>query len=159
MHSRLPRGVRPRLEGKPRIPLSSRVATRVSCSPLSNSRGQRGSLPQTRPDSPVPTLQGPCGRSPKRRGSLRFLPPLELRRNSIAPDPAESRGSPPTPQDPSPLRGTLGSSLRFPAEGEGNEGFPPPSNKDFAQGSWGLGTQHWCFLHKLPLSGQSTGSL
>ena len=29
-------------------------------------------------------------------------------------------------QDPSPLRGTLGSSLRSPAEGEGNEGFPPP---------------------------------
>ena len=35
MHSRLPRGVRPRLEGKPRTPLSSRVATRVSWSPLS----------------------------------------------------------------------------------------------------------------------------
>ena len=31
---------------------------------------------KTRPDSPVPTLQGPCGRSPKRRGSLRCLPPL-----------------------------------------------------------------------------------
>ena len=30
------------------------------------------------------------------------------------------------PQDPSPLRGTLGSSLRSPAEGEGHEGFPPP---------------------------------
>ena len=30
----LPRGVRPRLEGKPRTPLSSRVATRVSWSPL-----------------------------------------------------------------------------------------------------------------------------
>ena len=30
LHSRLPRGVRPRLEGKPRTPLSSRVATRVS---------------------------------------------------------------------------------------------------------------------------------
>ena len=28
------------------------------------------------------------------------------------------------PQDPSPLRGTLGSSLRSPAEGEGHEGFP-----------------------------------
>ena len=56
---------------------------------------------------------------------------IELRPSSVAPDPAESRGSPPTPQDPSPLRGTLGSSLRFPAEGEGNEGFPPPSNKDF----------------------------
>ena len=33
--SALPRGVRPRLEGKPRTPLSSRVATRVSWSPLS----------------------------------------------------------------------------------------------------------------------------
>ena len=34
------------------------------------------------------------------------------------------------PQDPSPLRGTLGSSLRSPAEGEGHEGFPPPPEKD-----------------------------
>ena len=33
------------------------------------------------------------------------------------------------PQDPSPLRGTLGSSLRSPAEGEGHEGFPPPPEK------------------------------
>ena len=47
----------------------------------------------TRPDSPVPTLQGTCGRSPKRRGSLRFLPPLEVRPSSVAPDPAESRGA------------------------------------------------------------------
>ena len=38
-HSRLPRGVRPRLEGKPRTPLSSRVATRVSWSPLSGLKG------------------------------------------------------------------------------------------------------------------------
>ena len=29
MHSRLPRGVRPRLEGRPRTPLSSRVATQA----------------------------------------------------------------------------------------------------------------------------------
>ena len=36
LHSRLPRGVRPRLEGKPRTPLSSRVATRLSWSPLSS---------------------------------------------------------------------------------------------------------------------------
>ena len=28
------------------------------------------------------------------------------------------------------LRGTLGSSLRSPAEGEGHEGFPPPHEKD-----------------------------
>ena len=33
------RGVRPRLEGKPRTPLSSRVATRVSWSPLSGLKG------------------------------------------------------------------------------------------------------------------------
>ena len=47
---------------------------------------------------------------------------------------AEPRGmgvvSPLPPQDPSPLRGTLGSSLRSPAEGEGNEGFPPPPEKN-----------------------------
>ena len=34
-----------------------------------------------------------------------------MRPSSVAPDPAESRGAPPPPQDPSPLRGTLGSSL------------------------------------------------
>ena len=39
-HSRLTRGVRPRLEGKPRTPLSSRVATRVSWSPLSGLKGK-----------------------------------------------------------------------------------------------------------------------
>ena len=85
---------------------------------------------KTRPDFPVPTLQGPCGRSPKRRGSLRFLPPLEVRPSSVAQGPAESQEAPPTPQDASPLRGTLGSSLRSPAEGEGNECFPPPPEKD-----------------------------
>ena len=73
---------------------------------------------KTRHDSPVPTLQGPCSLSQNRRGSLRFLPPLEVRPSSVAPDPAESREAPPPPQDPSPLRGTLGSSLRSPAEGE-----------------------------------------
>ena len=85
---------------------------------------------KTRPDSPVPTLQGPCGRSPKRRGSLSFLPPFEVRPSFLAQDPAESRGAPPPPQDPSPLRGTLGSSQMSPAEGEGIEGFPPPPEKD-----------------------------
>ena len=38
----------------------------------------------------IPILQGPCGRSPKRRGSLRFLPPLEVRPSSVAPDPVQS---------------------------------------------------------------------
>ena len=39
LHSRLPRGVRHRLEGKPRTPLSSRVATGISWSPLSGLKG------------------------------------------------------------------------------------------------------------------------
>ena len=39
LHSRLPRGVRPRLDWKPRTPLSSRVATRVSWGPLSGFKG------------------------------------------------------------------------------------------------------------------------
>ena len=53
--------------------------------------------------------------------SLVWVPPLEVRPSSVAPDPEESRGAPPPPQDPSPLRGTLGGSLRSPAEGEGRE--------------------------------------
>ena len=85
---------------------------------------------KTRHDSPVPTLQGPCSRSQNRRGSLRFLPPLEMRPSSIAPNPAKSREALPTTQHPSPLRGTVGSSLRSAAEVEGNEGFPPPPEKD-----------------------------
>ena len=55
LHSRLPRGVRPRLEGKPRTPLSSRVATRVSWSPLSGLEGVQPPLPfgvRTRDCSP-----------------------------------------------------------------------------------------------------------
>ena len=61
--------------------------------------------------TPRATLQGPCGRSQNRRGSLRFLPPLEMRPSSIAQNPAESREALPTPQHPSPLRGTLGISV------------------------------------------------
>ena len=53
------------------------------------------------------------------RGSYYNADSVEVRPSSVAPDPAESRGAPPPPQDPSPLRGTLGSSLRSPEEGEG----------------------------------------
>ena len=62
-------------------------------SPPNNSRGKLSSIPQhrTRPDSPVPTLQRPCDRSQKWRGPLRFLPQLEMRPSSIAPNPVESR--------------------------------------------------------------------
>ena len=82
-----------------------------------------------RPDSPVPTLQGLCSRSQNRRGSLRFLPPLEMRPSSIAPNPAECQEALPNPLHPSPLRGTLGSSFRSPAEVEGSKGFPPQPEK------------------------------
>ena len=41
MHSRLTRGVRPHLEGKQRTPLSSRVATDISWSPLSGLQGAK----------------------------------------------------------------------------------------------------------------------
>ena len=37
------------------------------------------------------TLQGPCDQSQKWRQTLRFLPPLEMRPSSIAPNPVESR--------------------------------------------------------------------
>ena len=40
-------------------------------------------------------LSDGCGRSPKRRGSLRFLPPLEVRPSSVAPDPAVKSQAPP----------------------------------------------------------------
>ena len=107
------------------------TAPQVVCHLVNNSRGKRSSIPphKTRPDSPVPTLQGPCNQSQKWRRSLRFLSPLEMRPSSIATNPAESQEAPPTPQHPSTLRGTLGSSLRTPAEVEGNEGFPPQPEK------------------------------
>ena len=58
---------------------------------MKNSRGKRSFIPlhKTRPDSPVPTLQGlgdpnQTSASEVRRGTLRFLPPLEIRTSSIA---------------------------------------------------------------------------
>ena len=59
-----------------------------------------------------------------------FLPPLEMRPSSIAPNPAESREAMPTTQHPSPLRGPVGSSLRSPAEVEGTQGSLPQPKKD-----------------------------
>ena len=50
---------------------------------------------RTRPDSPVPNLLGPCNPNQKWRGTLRFLPQLEMRPSSIAPNPVESREAPP----------------------------------------------------------------
>ena len=65
--------------------------------PRRDSRGERSPwLPlETRPYSPVPTLQGPCNWSQKWRGTLRFLPQLEKRPSSIAPNSVVSREAPP----------------------------------------------------------------
>ena len=91
------------------------------------------------------------------------MPPLEVRPSSVAPDPAESRGAPPPPQDPSPLR-----SLHSGGPGEerwdareallhvfnpqedleqdqqeaggGLEAPPPPSLK-FRDGCWAAGSE------------------
>ena len=78
----------------PQIPNTVR---QVACHPVNNSRGKRSSIPpyKTRHDSPVLTLQGPCDQSQKWRRTLRFLPPLEMRPSSIAPNPVESREGPP----------------------------------------------------------------
>ena len=72
-------------------------SSKMAFHPVSNSRGKWSSIPphKTRPDSPVPTPQGPCDRSHKWRGSLRFLPQLEMRHSTIAPNPGESREAPP----------------------------------------------------------------
>ena len=50
---------------------------------------------ETRTDSPVPTLQRPCDQSQKWRGTLSFLPQLEMRPSSIAPNPVEYQEAPP----------------------------------------------------------------
>ena len=58
-------------------------------------------LHKTRPDPPVPILQGLCNliqtsASEVTRGTLRFLPPLEIRTSSIARNPVESRETRPS---------------------------------------------------------------
>ena len=63
---------------------------------MNNSRGKQSSIPphETRPDSPVPSLQGSSYQSHKWRGTLKFLPQLKMRPSSIAPNPVESREAP-----------------------------------------------------------------
>ena len=102
------------------------TARQVACHSLNNSRGKRSSIPphKTRPDSPVPTLQGPCNLSQKWRGTLRFLPDLEIRPSSIAANPVESREASPSSivsltsqRHPEKLPEVTGTS-------RGNPGFP-----------------------------------
>ena len=67
----------------PQVPNTAR---QEASHPVNTSRGKRSSMPQPkmRPDSPVPTLQGPWQRSLKWRGTLRFLPQLKMRPSSNA---------------------------------------------------------------------------
>ena len=108
------------------------TARQVACHSLNNLRGKRSSIPphKTRPDSPVPTLQGPCDLSPKWRGTLRFLTPLEMRPSSITPKTVEAREAPPKSTVSRLLRGTLRSSLRSLAQVEGTQGFLTQPEKD-----------------------------
>ena len=79
---------------------------------------------KTRPDSPVPTLQGPCGRSPKWRGILRFLSPLEVRPSSIAPNPDVSREAPPNSTVSLNSQRHLENLPEVTGSSPGNPGFP-----------------------------------
>ena len=81
------------VQKNPQVPQTFR---QVACHPVNNSKGKRRSIPQqkTRCDSLVPILQGPRVPSQKRRASLRFLRPLEMKPSSIAPQPVESREAP-----------------------------------------------------------------
>ena len=88
---------------RPEKPAGSTYSSTSGLSPLKNSRGTWGFIPlhKTRPDSPVPTLQGLCdpnqtSASEVTRGTLRFLPPLEIRTSSIARNPVESRETRPS---------------------------------------------------------------
>ena len=107
----------------PQVPQTARQG---AYHPVNNSRGKRSSIPphKTRPDSPVPTLQGPCNLSQKWRGTLRFLPDLKIRPSSIAANPVESREASPSSivsltsqRHPEKLPEVTGTS-------RGNPGFP-----------------------------------
>ena len=110
---------------RPEKPAGSTYSSTSGLSPLKNLRGKWGFIPlhKTRPDPPVPILQGLCNliqtsASEVTRGTLRFLPPLEIRTSSIARNPVESRETRPSSTVSLILRGTLRSSLRSPAQFE-----------------------------------------
>ena len=98
-----------------KCPVTLRTTREASGVPFLNTR--RGL-------TPVSTLQRPCNQSQKWRGTLRFLPQLELRPSSIAPNPVESRKATPnstvsliSQRHPEKLPEVSGTS-------RGNPGFP-----------------------------------
>ena len=107
----------------PQVPHTAR---QVECHPVNNSIGKQSSFPphKTRPDSPVPTLQGPCHPSQKWRGNLRFLPQLEMKPSSIAPNPDESREAPPNSTVSLNSQRHLENLPEVTGTSQGNPGFP-----------------------------------
>ena len=112
----------------------SKYTSTRGLSPMNNSRGKWSSIPQhnTRRASSVPALQRPCERSQKWRGTLSFLPQLEMRPSSIAPNPVESREVPPNSivsltshRHPEKLP-----EVPLPAQVEGTQDFLPQLEKD-----------------------------
>ena len=66
---------------RPEKPAGSKYNATSGLSPCEQLERQAEFQPhhKTRPDSPVPTLQRPCHRSQKWRGTVRFPPHLEMR--------------------------------------------------------------------------------
>ena len=83
-------------------PQVTNTVQQVVCHPVNNSRGKWSSIPphKTRPDflyqlCRETAIRVSTGARKPRRGNMRFLPPLEMRLSSIAPNPVESREAPP----------------------------------------------------------------
>ena len=83
-------------------PQVTNTVQQVVCHPVNNSRGKWSSIPphKARPDflyqlCRETAIRVSTGARKPRRGNMRFLPPLEMRLSSIAPNPVESREAPP----------------------------------------------------------------
>ena len=108
----------------------------VVCHPVNNPRGKRSSIPphKTRPDflyqlCRETVIRVSTGARKPRRGTMRFLPPLEMRLSSIARNPVESREAPPnstvsltSQRHPEKLPEVTGTC-------RGNPGFPAATRK------------------------------
>ena len=118
-------------------PQVTNTVQQVVCHPVNNSRGKWSSIPphKTRPDflyqlCRETAIRVSTGARKPRRGNMRFLPPLEMRLSSIAPNPVESREAPPnstvpltSQRHPEKLHEVTGTC-------RGNPGFPATMGKD-----------------------------
>ena len=113
---------------KPQVPKTARQAASL---PGDISRGKRSSMPQpkTRPDSPVPSLQGPCDRSLKSEVPCGSASTGDEALFQCTKPSGVPRG-PSHLQFPWLLRATMRSPLRSPAQVEGSQGFLPQPEKD-----------------------------